>query len=130
MATQPACAMGAVRVLGTDLVAERLALAVTLGVEPVEGDGAHSAIREMPGGRGPEAVGSDATIELLSHCPSPHTTAASIPQSGGRGSAEQVRAADRFAPLLSIDAVPLDGRAPVHLLPHPLDLADGPVLLS
>ena len=55
---------------------------------------------------------------------------ARIPQSGGRGSAEQLCAADRFAPLLSIDAVPLDGRAPVHLLPHPLDLADGPVLLS
>lgn len=48
----------------------------------------------------------------------------------GRGSAEQVLAAGRFAPLLSIDAVPLDGRAPVDLVPHPLDLADGPVLLA
>ncbi|WP_234388274.1 MULTISPECIES: hypothetical protein [Streptomyces] len=42
MAAQPACAMGTVRVLGTDLVAERRALAAALGVEPVEGAGARS----------------------------------------------------------------------------------------
>lgn len=78
MAARPACARGAVRVLGTGLVAERPALAATLGVESVEGDGARSAIREMTGGRGPEAVveavGSDATIELINHCPSPPAT--------------------------------------------------------
>lgn len=45
-------------------------------------------------------------------------------------SAQQLSAAGRFAALLSVDAVPFDGRAPVHLLPHPLDLADGPVFLA
>lgn len=68
MAAQSAFAMGAARVLGTDLVAERRAFAATLGVEPVEGEDVRAAIREMTGGRGPdavvEAVGSDATIEL------------------------------------------------------------------
>ncbi|CAM5409190.1 2-desacetyl-2-hydroxyethyl bacteriochlorophyllide A dehydrogenase OS=Streptomyces violarus OX=67380 GN=FHS41_000364 PE=3 SV=1 [Streptomyces violarus] len=63
-----AFAMGAARVLGADLVAERRAFAATLGVEPVEGEDARTAIRDMTGGRGPdavvEAVGSDATIEL------------------------------------------------------------------
>jgi hypothetical protein len=55
---------------------------------------------------------------------------AQVTGGGSAGSAEQVRAAGRFAPLLSIDAVPLDGRAPVDLVPHALDLADGPVLLA
>ncbi|MFH9067132.1 alcohol dehydrogenase catalytic domain-containing protein [Streptomyces coeruleorubidus] len=68
MAAQSAFAMGAARVLGADLVAERRAFAAGLGVEPVEGDDAKAAVREMTGGRGPdavvEAVGSDATIEL------------------------------------------------------------------
>ncbi|MEU1466013.1 alcohol dehydrogenase catalytic domain-containing protein [Streptomyces sp. NPDC005727] len=68
MAAQSAFAMGAARVLGADLVAERRAFAATLGVEPVEGEHARTAIRDMTDGRGPdavvEAVGSDATIEL------------------------------------------------------------------
>lgn len=68
MAAQSAFSMGAARVLGADLVAERRAFAASLGVEPVEGEDAKAAIREMTGGRGPdavvEAVGSDATIEL------------------------------------------------------------------
>jgi threonine dehydrogenase-like Zn-dependent dehydrogenase len=68
MAAQGAFAMGAARVLGADLVAERRAFAATLGVEPVEGEDTRTAIREMTGGRGPdavvEAVGSDAAIEL------------------------------------------------------------------
>ncbi|MET7607090.1 alcohol dehydrogenase catalytic domain-containing protein [Streptomyces avermitilis] len=68
MAAQSAFAMGAARVLGADLVAERRAFAATLGVEPVEGEDARTAIREMTAGRGPdavvEAVGSDATIQL------------------------------------------------------------------
>ncbi|CAL9650285.1 alcohol dehydrogenase catalytic domain-containing protein [Streptomyces levis] len=68
MAAQSAFAMGAARVLGVDLVAERRAFAAGLGVEPVEGDDARAAIRDMTAGRGPdavvEAVGSDATIQL------------------------------------------------------------------
>ncbi|SDP72161.1 Threonine dehydrogenase [Streptomyces sp. cf386] len=68
MAAQSAFAMGAARVLGADLVAERRAFAATLGVEPVEGEDVRAAIRDMTGGRGPdavvEAVGSDSTIEL------------------------------------------------------------------
>ncbi|MGF0177140.1 alcohol dehydrogenase catalytic domain-containing protein [Streptomyces sp. Marseille-Q5077] len=68
MAAQSAFAMGAARVLGADLVAERRAFAASLGVEPVEGEDTKAAVREMTGGRGPdavvEAVGSDATIEL------------------------------------------------------------------
>ncbi len=68
MAAQSAFAMGAARVLGADLVAERRAFAAGFGVEPVEGDDAKAAVREMTGGRGPdavvEAVGSDATIDL------------------------------------------------------------------
>jgi alcohol dehydrogenase len=68
MAAQSAFAMGAARVLGVDLVEERRTFAATLGVEPVEGDDARAAVREMTAGRGPdavvEAVGSDATIEL------------------------------------------------------------------
>ncbi|MEU0086287.1 alcohol dehydrogenase catalytic domain-containing protein [Streptomyces sp. NPDC006274] len=68
MAAQSAFAMGAARVLGVDPVAERRAFAAALGVEPVEGEDAHAAIRDMTGGRGPdavvEAVGSDTTIEL------------------------------------------------------------------
>jgi threonine dehydrogenase-like Zn-dependent dehydrogenase len=68
MAAQSAFAMGAARVLGADLVAERRAFAATLGVEPVEGEDARTAVREMTAGRGPdaviEAVGSDATIQL------------------------------------------------------------------
>lgn len=68
MAGRSAFAMGAARVLGADLVAERRVFAATLGVEPVEGEDARTAIRDMTGGRGPdavvEAVGSDATIEL------------------------------------------------------------------
>ncbi|MFC8093076.1 alcohol dehydrogenase catalytic domain-containing protein [Streptomyces sp. NPDC057301] len=68
MAAQSAFSMGAARVLGADLVAERRAFAASLGVEPVEGEDTKAAIREMTGGRGPhavvEAVGSDATIEL------------------------------------------------------------------
>jgi 2-desacetyl-2-hydroxyethyl bacteriochlorophyllide A dehydrogenase len=71
MTAQSAFAMGAARVLGVDLVAERRAFAATMGVEPVEGaeaEDVRAAIRDMTGGRGPdavvEAVGSDATIEL------------------------------------------------------------------
>ncbi|WP_031482361.1 alcohol dehydrogenase catalytic domain-containing protein [Streptomyces bicolor] len=68
MAAQSAFAMGAARVLGADLVAERRAFAAGLGVEPVEGEDTKAVIREMTGGRGPdavvEAVGADATIEL------------------------------------------------------------------
>lgn len=68
MAAQSAFAMGAARVLGADLVAERRAFAATLGVEPVEGEDQRGAVRELTAGRGPdvvvEAVGSDATIEL------------------------------------------------------------------
>ncbi|MFF6980898.1 alcohol dehydrogenase catalytic domain-containing protein [Streptomyces sp. NPDC008343] len=68
MAAQSAFSMGAARVLGADLVAERRAFAASLGVEPVEGEDTKAAVREMTGGRGPdavvEAVGSDATIEL------------------------------------------------------------------
>lgn len=68
MAAQSAFAMGAARVLGADLVPERRAFAASLGVEPVEGEDSKAAVREMTGGRGPdavvEAVGSDATIEL------------------------------------------------------------------
>ncbi|WP_328403341.1 alcohol dehydrogenase catalytic domain-containing protein [Streptomyces sp. NBC_00390] len=68
MAAQSAFAMGAARVLGADLVAERRTFAATLGVEPIEGEDARTVIREMTAGRGPdavvEAVGSDATIEL------------------------------------------------------------------
>ncbi|MFE2102414.1 zinc-binding dehydrogenase [Streptomyces sp. NPDC059468] len=68
MAARSAFAMGTARVLGADLVAERRAFAAPLGVEPVEGADAKAAVREMTGGRGPdamvEAVGSDTTIEL------------------------------------------------------------------
>ncbi|MFI1165476.1 alcohol dehydrogenase catalytic domain-containing protein [Streptomyces sp. NPDC020801] len=68
MAAQSAFAMGAARVLGTDPVADRRDFAATLGVEPVGGEDARTAVREMTGGRGPdavvEAVGSDAAIEL------------------------------------------------------------------
>jgi 2-desacetyl-2-hydroxyethyl bacteriochlorophyllide A dehydrogenase len=68
MAAQSAFAMGAARVLGVDPVAERRAFAATLGVEPVEGEDARTAVRDMTAGRGPEAVveavGSDTTIEL------------------------------------------------------------------
>ncbi|MDL2076028.1 alcohol dehydrogenase catalytic domain-containing protein [Streptomyces sp. GXMU-J15] len=68
MAAQSAFAMGAARVLGVDLVAERRAFAAELGVEPVEDEDVRAGIRELTGGRGPdavvEAVGSDATIEL------------------------------------------------------------------
>ncbi|MEU6775191.1 alcohol dehydrogenase catalytic domain-containing protein [Streptomyces sp. NPDC046759] len=68
MAAQAAFVMGAARVLGVDLVAERRAFAETLGVESVGGEDARAAVREMTAGRGPdavvEAVGSDATIGL------------------------------------------------------------------
>lgn len=57
-----------------------------------------------------------------------HWTLAALRDRGS--SAQQLSAAGRFAALLSVDAVPFDGRAPVHLLPHPLDLADGPVFLA
>ncbi|MER5613886.1 alcohol dehydrogenase catalytic domain-containing protein [Streptomyces sp. NPDC002215] len=68
MAAQSAFAMGAARVLGVDLVEERRVFAAASGVEPVEGDDALAAIKEMTAGRGPEvvveAVGADATIKL------------------------------------------------------------------
>ncbi|WP_328875500.1 alcohol dehydrogenase catalytic domain-containing protein [Streptomyces sp. NBC_00287] len=46
MAAQSAFAMGAARVLGADLVAERRAFAAGLGVEPVEGEDAKAAVRD------------------------------------------------------------------------------------
>jgi alcohol dehydrogenase len=67
MAVQSAFAMGASRVLGVDLVAERLKRAAELGAEPVDSDDPKSAIREMLGGGADvaiEAVGADATIKL------------------------------------------------------------------
>ncbi|WP_194818444.1 alcohol dehydrogenase catalytic domain-containing protein [Nocardia sp. XZ_19_385] len=67
MAVQSAFAMGAARVLGVDLVAERRARAAELGAEPVESDDPKTAIREMLDGGAEvaiEAVGADATIKL------------------------------------------------------------------
>lgn len=67
MAVQSAFAMGAGRVLGVDLVAERRKRAAEFGAEAIEGD-AKSGIREATGGQGTdvviEAVGADATIKL------------------------------------------------------------------
>ncbi|MEV6280285.1 alcohol dehydrogenase catalytic domain-containing protein [Nocardia sp. NPDC051832] len=67
MAVQSAFAMGAARVLGVDLVAERRARAAELGAEPVESADPKAAIREMLDGGAEvaiEAVGADATIKL------------------------------------------------------------------
>ncbi|MBJ7328337.1 MAG: alcohol dehydrogenase catalytic domain-containing protein [Solirubrobacteraceae bacterium] len=68
MAAQAAFAMGAARVLGADLVAERRARAEAMGVEPVHPDDPKTHIRELTGGPGAdavvEAVGADATIKL------------------------------------------------------------------
>ncbi|WP_069160932.1 alcohol dehydrogenase catalytic domain-containing protein [Nocardia altamirensis] len=67
MAVQSAFAMGAARVLGVDLIAERRKQAAELGAEPVEGDDPKLAIRELLGGGADvaiEAVGADATIKL------------------------------------------------------------------
>ncbi|MCP2275702.1 zinc-binding dehydrogenase [Nocardia amikacinitolerans] len=67
MAVQSAFAMGAARVLGVDLVADRRARAAELGAEPVESDDPKTAVREMLGGGADvalEAVGADATIKL------------------------------------------------------------------
>ncbi|MBF6230889.1 alcohol dehydrogenase catalytic domain-containing protein [Nocardia farcinica] len=67
MAVQAAFVMGAARVLGVDLVADRRARAAALGAEPVEGDDPKQAVREMLGGGADvalEAVGADATIAL------------------------------------------------------------------
>ncbi|MFI2472846.1 zinc-binding dehydrogenase [Nocardia xishanensis] len=67
MAVQSAFAMGAARVLGIDLVADRRARAAELGAEPVESDDPKQAVREMLGGGADvalEAVGADATIAL------------------------------------------------------------------
>ncbi|MFC9898308.1 zinc-binding dehydrogenase [Nocardia sp. NPDC127579] len=67
MAVQSAFAMGAARVLGVDLIAERRARAAELGAEPVESDDPKSAIRDLLDGGAEvaiEAVGADATIEL------------------------------------------------------------------
>uniref|UniRef100_UPI00082BDED0 zinc-binding dehydrogenase n=1 Tax=Nocardia amamiensis TaxID=404578 RepID=UPI00082BDED0 len=67
MAVQSAFAMGAARVLGVDLLADRRKRAADLGAEPVESDDPKQAIREMLGGGADvaiEAVGADATIKL------------------------------------------------------------------
>ncbi|QIS03662.1 alcohol dehydrogenase catalytic domain-containing protein [Nocardia brasiliensis] len=67
MAVQSAFAMGAARVLGVDLIAERRARAAALGAEPVEAADPKLAIRDMLGGGADvaiEAVGADATIKL------------------------------------------------------------------
>ncbi|MBF6300187.1 alcohol dehydrogenase catalytic domain-containing protein [Nocardia amamiensis] len=67
MAVQSAFAMGAARVLGVDLLAERRKRAADLGAEPVESDDPKQAIRETLGGGADvaiEAVGADATIKL------------------------------------------------------------------
>lgn len=67
MAVQAALAMGAARVLGVDLIAERRKRAADLGAEPVESDDPKQAIRDMLGGGADvaiEAVGADATIKL------------------------------------------------------------------
>ncbi|MGN2639610.1 zinc-binding dehydrogenase [Nocardia takedensis] len=67
MAVQAAFAMGAARVLGVDLLAERRERAAALGAEPVDSDDPKSAVRERLGGGADvaiEAVGADATIAL------------------------------------------------------------------
>ncbi|MEU5762934.1 zinc-binding dehydrogenase [Nocardia sp. NPDC047648] len=67
MAVQSAFAMGAARVLGVDLLAERRARAAELGAEPVESDDPKQAIREtLRGGADVaiEAVGADETVKL------------------------------------------------------------------
>lgn len=67
MAVQSAFAMGAARVLGIDLVAERRKRAADLGAEPVESDDPKGALRDMLHGGADvaiEAVGADATIKL------------------------------------------------------------------
>jgi alcohol dehydrogenase len=67
MAVQSAFAMGAARVLGVDLVAERRKRAADLGAEAIESDDPKAALREMLGGGADvaiEAVGADATIKL------------------------------------------------------------------
>ncbi|AFU01555.1 alcohol dehydrogenase catalytic domain-containing protein [Nocardia brasiliensis] len=67
MAVQSAFAMGASRVLGVDLIAERRKQAAELGAEPVDADDPKLAIRELLGGGADvaiEAVGADATIKL------------------------------------------------------------------
>jgi 2-desacetyl-2-hydroxyethyl bacteriochlorophyllide A dehydrogenase len=66
LAAMSAQTMGAARVLGIDLVAERCDRAATLGVEPIDGADAMAAVAEATAGRGPdvviEAVGRDETI--------------------------------------------------------------------
>lgn len=67
MAVQSAFAMGASRVLGVDLVAERRKRAAEMGAEVIESDDPKAAIREMLNGGADvaiEAVGADATIKL------------------------------------------------------------------
>ncbi|HKY16016.1 MAG TPA: alcohol dehydrogenase catalytic domain-containing protein [Microthrixaceae bacterium] len=68
LSVMSAQAMGAGRVLGVDLVAERRAAAAAIGAEPVEGDDPRGALIEMTAGRGAEvvleAVGADETIRL------------------------------------------------------------------
>ncbi|MEV4235583.1 alcohol dehydrogenase catalytic domain-containing protein [Nocardia sp. NPDC049737] len=67
MAVQSAFAMGASRVLGVDLVAERRKRAAELGAEIVESEQPKTVIREMLSGGADvaiEAVGADATISL------------------------------------------------------------------
>ncbi|NMN95933.1 alcohol dehydrogenase catalytic domain-containing protein [Antrihabitans stalactiti] len=68
MAVQSAFAMGAARVLGVDLVAQRRDRAAEMGAEPMDGDDPKTHIRSVTGGLGAdvaiEAVGADATISL------------------------------------------------------------------
>ncbi len=68
MSVASALAMGADRVFGVDLVADRRARAEALGAEPINSDNPRAAIRELTSGRNCnavlEAVGADATIEL------------------------------------------------------------------
>jgi len=67
-AVQSAFAMGAARVMGIDLVAERRAYASKLGALEIDSQNPAEQVLEMTKGRGAdrviEAVGADATIQL------------------------------------------------------------------
>jgi 2-desacetyl-2-hydroxyethyl bacteriochlorophyllide A dehydrogenase len=142
-AVQSAFAMGASRVLGVDLVAERLVHAEKLGATPLDAADPRRHAQELTAGRGVdrviEAVGADATIQLSLDLvrPGGNVSVVGVNQSRAFGfdmALAQVKSLTFQIGLCSVQAelpalVPLveSGRIdPSSAISHRMALSDGP----